>query len=329
MSDALERLTGDYLDGSLDAAGERRLEQLLEADPDALRRFVDQLQVHHRLGAVLGDAPDLAPAVVRQLRFEPDGPRFAQDVVGRLRGRRRLPLFALASAAAFLVAVTGWLAFTPSRPKADVLLVVGGLPLVPGDAVLRDRLVRLGYSVEARAAVDARDADAAGRRLVAISSTGHSEHLIDAAVDLRTRFRSVDVPLLTWEPYLFPHLGLIAGGEYAKDWAAPENRRRLTILEPSHPLAAGLSGEVEVLRAPGRLSFGRAGPGALRVAVLEGEPEKAALFAYEMGAAMEGGLRAPARRVGLFVFETSAPDLTEAGGRLFDAAVRWCAERPR
>jgi hypothetical protein len=325
----LERLTADYLDGTLDVAGERRLVELLERDPAALAAFVDQQQVHHRLVAVLGDAPPLAAAVVREVRFEPEAPRFAREVVGRIRDRRRASLFFLASAAAGLLAVTGWLVLTPAAPRADVLLVVGRLPLEAGDAAVRTRLERLGFTVEAREASVARDTDAAGRRLVAISSTALAEDLFDASVELRSRFRAVEVPLLTWEPCLYPSLGMIASNEHEKDWAASRNRRRLTILDPSHPMAAGLSGSVDVLTRPGRVSWGRAGASALRIASLDGEPEKVAVFGYEKGAPMDGAPRAPARRVGIFLFDGTAPDLTEAGARLFDAAARWCMETTR
>jgi hypothetical protein len=67
-------------------------------------------------------------------------------------------------------------------------------------------------------------------------------------------------------------------------------------------------------------------PDALKIASLEGSPEKAALFGYDRGASMPG-LVAPARRVGLFLFDTTSLQLTPEGWALFDAAVRWCGEK--
>ncbi len=320
MSDELERLTGDYLDGTLDAAGERELEALVERDPAA---FADQLQVHQRLAQALGEPASLAPAVVRELRFEKDAPRFAQDVVARLKGGRRLARWTSIAAAACVLAVTGWFVAGPAAAKPEVLLVVGRLPLEAGDAAVRERLLRLGFRVEVKDSATAREVDAAGRRLLALSSTALAEDLFDAPLELRTRFRLAGVPVLVWEPRLFRDLGLTAGGDHGVDWAASRHQR-LAILDAAHPLAAGLSGAVEVLVQPERISWGRVGPRAARIATLEGEPGKTALFAYEKGAPMDGGFAAPARRVGFFLFDTTALQLSGDGGRLFDAAVRWC-----
>lgn len=323
MSDALERLTAAYLEGTLDAAGQAELEALLGSDPAA---FADQLQVHHLLGQALGEPTSLAPAVVRELRFEQDAPGFARGVVSRIKGGRLWARVASMAAAACVLLVTGWFMLGPASAKPGVLLVVGRLPLDAGDAAVRGRLERLGFAVEVRDAGTARDEDAAGRRLIALSSTALAEELFDVPLELRTRFRNAGVPLLVWEPRLFHDLGLTAGNAHGVDWAAAPDRSRLAILDAGHPLAAGLSGTVEVVARPERLSWGRVGPAALRIATLDGEPGKTALFGYEKGAAMEGGSTAPARRVGFFLFDTTALQLSEDGGRLFDAAVRWCTE---
>lgn len=324
MSDALERLSGDYLDGTLEAGGQDELEALLQADPAP---FADQLQIHHSLIQALGDAPSLAPAVVRALRFDQDESRFTQGVVARIKGGQRAARFASLAAAACVLAVTGWIVAGPAAARPEVLLVVGRLPLEPGDVAVRDRLKKLGLGVEIKDLALARASDAAGRRLVALSSTSFAEEFSEVPEELQTRFRGVAVPLLVWEPRLFRGLGLAGGGIHGVDWAASPERRRLSILDPAHPLAAGLTGTVEVTLKPERLSWGRVGPAARRIAVLEGEPEKTALFGCEKGVMLEGAFPAPARRVGLFLFDTTAAGLSETGARLFDAAVRWCLDR--
>ena len=323
MIDALERLTAAYLDGTLDAAGQAELEALLAKDPAA---FADQLQIHHLLGEALGEPASLSPAVVRELRFEKDAPRFAQGVVSRLKGGRRGLRFASTAAAAFLLSLTGWFVFRPAASPPEVLLVVGRLPLEAGDVAVRGRIEKLGVRVEVKDAATARESDAAGRRLVALSSTALAEELFDVPAELRTRFRSAKVPLLVWEPRLYHDLGMTGGGVHGTDWAAAREHRRLTVVDPTHPLSAGLSGGVEVTTVPERISWGRVGPAALRVATLEGEPDKTAIFAYEKGAPMDGGFAAPGRRVGFFLFDSTAVHLSEPGGRLFDAALRWCLE---
>jgi hypothetical protein len=128
--------------------------------------------------------------------------------------------------------------------------------------------------------------------------------------------------VLTWEPRLFYDLGMISGSTYQKDWGAARGQTRLVVSGTAHPLAAGLSGEVEVLSTPGHLSWGRTRADAIKIASVVGDPALAALFAYEAGAAMPG-LVAPSRRVGLFLFDATSPHLTPQGWQLFDAAVRW------
>lgn len=343
MSDPeLERLTADHLDGTLDEEGRRRLEDRLERDPAARAEFADQLQLHHRLGPALRsetpeDARAFAGAVVRRLGFEKDGRRFAAGVLGRL-GRSRLDrsmrYVPLAAAAALVVALGGllWMepdprpAPVPAGSRGRVLLVVGRLPLADGDDLVQKRLETLGFAVAPAAALTVRSGDAAGCALVAVSSTARAEQISATGVSgMKSLFRDLPVPLLVWEPRLFSDLGLASGATYGVDWAASQHPGRLRVVDPAHPLAAGLTGPIEVLSGPERVSWGRVGRGVRPVAVFDDQPERAALFAVEAGDVLEGGLPAPARRVGAFLFGSAVSRLTPVGWRLFDAAAAWCA----
>jgi hypothetical protein len=299
----------------------------LDTAPDGLDavELADQLQVHGRLTTLYHDR-DLSASVVRELRYEDDAPRFAADVVGKLKAHRfrALPrVVSLAAAACFLL-ITGWMlvrqpATPPERPNA--LLVVGRLPLGAGDRAAADRLERLGFAVEA---ATPESFDPRRRALVVVSSTVLAETLRDVSDLLQASLRDLPVPVLVWEPRLYSTLGLTAKGVHGVDWAA-DPHTALRVDAPGHPLAAGFSGSVTVTRSRDSLSWGRVGPAAIRVASLPGDPDKTALFAYERGTAMDGGSPAPARRVGCFLFDGTAAVLTDDGGRLFDAAVLWCA----
>ncbi|HYF00036.1 MAG TPA: hypothetical protein VEJ18_14040 [Planctomycetota bacterium] len=344
MSDpGLERLTGDYLDGTLDEEGQRRLEDLLERDPAARAEFADQVQLHHRLGPALRpETPEgartFAGAVVRRLGFEKDGRRFAAEVVWRLRSSRfdrSMRYVPLAAAAALVVALAGllWMepdptpAPVPAASRGRVLLVVGRLPLADGDDLVQKRLETLGFAVAPVAALTVRSGDAAGCAFVAVSSTARAEQISAAGVSgMGSLFRNLPVPLLVWEPRLFSDLGLASGTTHSVDWAASPHAGRLRVVDPAHPLAAGLTGPIiEVLSGRERVSWGRVGRGVRTVAVFDDQPERAALFAVEPGDVLEGGPPAPARRVGAFLFESAVPRLTAEGWRLFDAAAAWCA----
>jgi hypothetical protein len=63
------------------------------------------------------------------------------------------------------------------------------------------------------------------------------------------------------------------------------------------------------------------GPEAIKIATSPVDKTSWAIFAYEKGATMAGGVKAPARRVGFFWHRPSA--VTSDGAKLFKAAVDW------
>src|SRR4029079_9837920 len=93
------------------------------------------------------------------------------------------------------------------------------------------------------------------------------------------------------------------------------------IVNPSSPLAAGLSGTVTVSTAADIFAQGSPTGSADVAARLPGT-STASDFGYDTGAAM-AGLAAPARRVGLFFTDNTAASFTTQGWALFDAAVTW------
>jgi hypothetical protein len=107
---------------------------------------------------------------------------------------------------------------------------------------------------------------------------------------------------------------------------------KVVIENTEHPLAAGLpKGTIPVLQTRCRLVRGRdLGPDAIKIARPPDDATPAAadswaIFAYEKGGTMAGGLKAPAKRMGFFWHRPSA--VTPEGRKLFVAAVEW-ALRP-
>ncbi|MCA1592538.1 MAG: hypothetical protein LC754_07795 [Acidobacteria bacterium] len=76
----------------------------------------------------------------------------------------------------------------------------------------------------------------------------------------------------------------------------------------------------------GTLSWGKPNVNAVTVVTIVGDTTKIVIFGYERGAAMPG-LVAPARRVGLFMYDTTAVSFHGPGRRLFDAAIKWATGR--
>jgi hypothetical protein len=154
---------------------------------------------------------------------------------------------------------------------------------------------------------------------VAISATIHS-------TDINTELRDLPVPVVVWEPWLYDDLGM-TGSQEAHECEFVPGSGNVLVKDPLHPLAAGLTGTVR-LRSEGEpalIGVGTPGPHAAWIATLPGRPLLAAVFAYERGAPMVGA-SAPARRVGLFLYDDTPLRMTDAGWAIFDAAILWAAQ---
>lgn len=208
-------------------------------------------------------------------------------------------------------------AATPARTA--LLVVQQGGPSIASDMAVRDRLAARGFSVrmadQASAPDQARDV-----ALVVISSTV-------SAKDVNPGWRQLAVPLVTWENDLLDDLAM-TGKRHDVDFGEAEKERYLWIVNAPQPMAAGLPAgiaNVYVKQAP--MSWGKPGLGAITIATLYGQPEKAAIFGYEAGATMDYETLAPARRVMLFMGNDGFANLSPTGLRLFDAAIVWAVAR--
>lgn len=210
--------------------------------------------------------------------------------------------------------VSGTSAISTQDIRGKILFVTGNLILSEGDQQTLEHLETAGWAVTVMNHQEAMAADGLGKSLVFISNTTES-------TELDLAFRDLAVPILSNEPWFFDELGMT----WANDGNRHMNQTSLNV-HSTHPLAAGLKGNVRVSHAQISLVWGRPGPGAEWVASAIDNSSLAPIFGYERGAAMQG-MVAPARRVGFFLAEDTGSTLTEAGWTLFDAAVRWCADR--
>lgn len=104
----------------------------------------------------------------------------------------------------------------------------------------------------------------------------------------------------------------------------------LVITNPSHPLAAGLSGRVQVYRVLREMNWGAVAnlaPGAEVIATLPDYPDAAVIYYVPKGGQLADGQPAPGLRIHYFIENENGPGthnlMTEAGFRLFDAAVSY------
>src|SRR5262249_15114068 len=128
---------------------------------------------------------------------------------------------------------------TTSGSLAAALVTIDGTANDPDDALVKARLEGLGFTVTP--ADDSANAGtvAAGKALIVISSDCDSRIL-------GNKYKNIAVPIVTWE-----HLGygLIAmtGPTSDVDYGTVDGQTQLTIVNATHPLAAGLSGTVGVV----------------------------------------------------------------------------------
>ena len=196
---------------------------------------------------------------------------------------------------------------------SPVLFVAGSTTLNSSDNAVKTRLEALNCTVTVKDAASATTADANGKALVVISSTVNP-------TSVGTKFRTVAVPVITWESGLFNNMGMT--GSTNKDFGTKTSQTQVSVTNPTHPLAAGLSGTVTAVSASKTFDWGKPNANAITVATTAGDATKTAIFAYEMGAVMPG-LTAPARRVGLFLYDDTAASFNSNGTALLDAAIRW------
>ncbi|HEX8000312.1 MAG TPA: DNRLRE domain-containing protein [Pyrinomonadaceae bacterium] len=208
-----------------------------------------------------------------------------------------------------------------TQPR-NALLVVGSTTLNTGDNAIKTRLQNLGYTVTAKAAgsttstaINTIDAD--GKALVVISSTV-------TPANVAAKFRHVAVPVITWEFDLLDDQGM-TGTVSGTDFGTTATQTQLAIINATHPMAANLSGTIAAVTAASTFTWGKPNVNASKIATQTTDATKIVIFGYDNGAVMPG-LDAPARRVSLFLTDTTAASLSTNGGALFDAAVKWATE---
>ncbi len=199
-------------------------------------------------------------------------------------------------------------------PPGSVLMIVGSEPS-SGDTTVAVRLQSTGYNVTQISSEAFSPADGLVASALLVSATAR-------AGDLGRVLSNLPIPTLTWNHHLFDNLGM-TGTENGVDHGRAPDQFQLEVSGGSF-LAAGLSGGVGVSSAPSRFTWGMPNSEAAVVATLVGDPGRAAIFSYERGALMPGGV-ALARRVGFFLGTTGANSLVDNGWALFDAAMAWTA----
>jgi hypothetical protein len=232
--------------------------------------------------------------------------------------KRRTFLTAAAGLGALLTVTTPGARAASNAPRTGkkiVMVVQLNGPSLAVDQKIAAHLEACGYGV--RMVDQVQSPEAVGDAdLVVISSTVSSKQVVGG-------WRYLATPLLTWENDLLDDFAM-TGKRHDVDFGEAEKERYVWLVNAPHPIAAGLpAGATNVYVKQAGMSWGKPGLGATTIATLYGQPEKAAIFAYEKGATMDYESLAPARRVMFFLNNDTFGNLSPAGSSLFDAAVDW------
>jgi len=180
--------------------------------------------------------------------------------------------------------------------------------------------------------------DAEGSEMLAAANAADlvilAESLLSATVG--TKIVSTPTPVLSYEAFLPDEFGLInpngermdPGTPDQGDYGAIDDQTAINIVNPKHPLAAGLSGHVQVYRVPREMNWAEdLALSAEVVATLPDYPKAAVIYVIRRGAKLYDGTPNPGLRIQYFIEndnETGTVNLmTEDGYRLFDAAINY------
>jgi hypothetical protein len=145
-----------------------------------------------------------------------------------------------------------------------------------------------------------------------------------AARMLMGKFRDTRVPVVLMESFVADDMG-ITGLRQGTDYGEDMRNSPILLVNAPHPMQAGLPNGMMAVhkgKTPS-LHWGKPANGATVIAVIAGDPDKAAIYGYEKGALMGDNFAAPARRILLFVNTETFPQINDNGLKLVEASLAW------
>ena len=212
----------------------------------------------------------------------------------------------------FLVSLILLLLFTSGAMATRIVLVAGSVPLIAEDEIIKGYLEDIGCEVEPHGDdEEAHPVDISGADAVYISESVSSVNITDA-------YKDAPIPVIVSESYVLDDMQFAPDGTFV----LPENQTRIVIEDPAHPIAGGLTGEVEVLSSPAMIQSCSDMQGDVHiVATINDNP---CIAYYEAGATLMDGSVTPDRRVFIFPHTNSiSAGLTDAGWKLMQRSVCW------
>jgi hypothetical protein len=206
--------------------------------------------------------------------------------------------------------------FTCLAMAADRIVVVAGdVPLSATDEIIAARLEGLGFEVEPHSQNEAQPVDTAGAAAVMIFETVSSGNISNF-------YSGIDIPFIAAETYMLDEMGF-APDNHAHDIAEDT----VIIVDPDHPIAGGLDGEVKITTAPGWVMSTCDPRGDVQIVARVKLNNCVCIATYEVGAKIMDGSTLAARHVITFINRESVPVMTDDGWKLFDNSILWATSR--
>lgn len=203
----------------------------------------------------------------------------------------------------------------------SLLFIVGSSDLSSGDVAIYQHLVEHDYFVSIQTDDDSLAFDMENKDLILVSASA------GATRKVRYELENINVPILSWEPTLFDDFNW-TGRRKNEDYGL-ESGSAIDILSDAHPLAAGLSGTIQVTSNAQEITWALPHENADIIASLNGDPTKPVIFCYETGDVMMNYVTTKARQVGLFFSEESPAYFTAETWAILRAAINWAKEGER
>ena len=185
------------------------------------------------------------------------------------------------------------------------------------DVELKKLLESQGYSVIMQGSgYPENDIDPRHAAFVVISST-----VTDSA--LAANYKNTTAPVINMSGGSQDDLGFV-GNEILTGSVA--SGTSINIADASHALAGGLAAGSQEIATTGQVINWGIPNGNANVIATIGDSDKAAIYAYEVGVGMGGGIDAAGRRVNLHTTTDGLATATTAGSSLISAAVNWVME---
>ncbi len=206
----------------------------------------------------------------------------------------------------------------PGSPRRQALLVVdyqSSSTILSGDVPFKTSLENMGYVVTVKDQDVLVSSDTNGKDVIIVSSSISSSRF-------GTTFRDIAIPVVTWEEDIFEDLRFNATPEVTNNWMTDATETKVRMINSTHPLAAGYTGDVQVFQGNNQMPWSKQmASGAIKIATTIFDSNKTSIFGFDKGGQMVNMI-APARRVGLFHNYYGTAHSTQ-GWNFFEAAVTW------